>query len=174
MGGPVGVLALQGGVEPHRAVLGRIGVPSLEVRTAAQLQGLAGLVLPGGESTAMRTLLRRDGMLSALAAFGRSGRPVLATCAGLILAADPELGWLDVDVRRNAYGRQLASFVARSDQGDDLVFIRAPRIDRVGPGVHVLARCRGEPVLVQAGTVVGATFHPELSRSAALHAKLFA
>jgi 5'-phosphate synthase pdxT subunit len=122
----------------------------------------------------MLTLLRRRAMLPPLAAFGHSGRPVLATCAGLILAAHPELGWLDIGVRRNAYGSQLDSFVARSDDDvHELVFIRAPRIERVPEGVEVLARYRGEAVLVRQGTVVGATFHPELSPSTALHETLF-
>jgi 5'-phosphate synthase pdxT subunit len=175
MSAPVGVLALQGGFSAHRRALAVAGIDSVEVRDARGLVGLAGLVLPGGESTAMLTILRRRGMLEPLAAFGRGGVPVLATCAGLILAAHSALSWLDLDVQRNAYGSQLDSFEARSDDGAvALVFIRAPRIETVGPGVEVLARHRGDPVLVRQGAVVGATFHPELSGSADLHAEVFA
>ena len=171
---PVGVLALQGGFAAHVAALRRARIGAVEVRRANELEGLRGLVLPGGESTAMLSLLRRRGLLAAVSEFGRQGHPVLATCAGLILAASPELAWLDVTVRRNAYGSQRASFVAQSDDGvHDLVFIRAPRVDRVGSRVEVLARWHGEPVLVQQGNVVGATFHPELVSASQLHAKIF-
>lgn len=152
-----------------------MGLPSVEVRGAEQLEMLSGLVLPGGESTTMLKLLRRRGMLAALAAFAGRGRPVLATCAGLVIAAHPEVGWLDVDVRRNAYGPQLASFVDRSDDGvHELVFIRAPKIETVGAGVEVLARHHGDPVLVRQGKVVAATFHPELTPSTAIHETLVA
>ena len=175
MGAPVGVLALQGGVAPHRDALVRAGIASVEVRTATQLAGLRGLVLPGGESTAMLVLLRRSGLLDALDAFVRSGVPILATCAGLILAARPELRWIDADVRRNAYGSQRHSAVQRSDANDaSLVFIRAPLIERVGSQVQVLARHAGAPVLVRQAAVWGATFHPELSPDSSLHATVFA
>lgn len=172
---PIGVLAVQGGFAAHRSVLQRLGRTSLQIRRPEQLERLDGLVVPGGESTAMLTILRRRAMLEALAAVGHAGTPVLATCAGLILAAHPAFGWLDIGVRRNAYGTQRDSFVARSDDDvHELVFIRAPRIDRVGPAVEVLARYRGEPVLVRQGRVFGATFHPELTPSTVLHENLLA
>ncbi len=175
MSAPIGVLAVQGGFAPHAETLRRIGARPVEVRTAAQLEAVSALVMPGGESSAMLTLLGQRAMLRPLQSFARSGRPVLATCAGLILAAHPDVGWLDISVQRNAYGNQQQSFVARSDDGaHELVFIRAPQIRRVGPGVEVLARHRGHPVLVRQGTVVAATFHPELTPATALHETLLA
>ncbi len=178
----VGVLALQGGFAPHAEALVRAGCAAREVRSVGALEGLDGLVLPGGESSVMNLLLEAEGLGPAIVAFARSGQPVLATCAGLILIArevqqpaQPSLGLLDVVVARNAWGRQLASFEARDDSAErHLVFIRAPRIRAVGPGVEVLARLEGEPVLVRQGAVVGATFHPELDPSSTLHAALFA
>jgi 5'-phosphate synthase pdxT subunit len=158
-----GVLALQGGFALHG------GRP---IRSAADLVGCDRLVLPGGESTVMLRLLDRDPDLrAALETHARGGKPVLATCAGLILAAarveNPEqasLGWLDITVRRNAWGRQQDSFTAIADDGiTPLVFIRAPRIVRVGPRARVLLTYQGEPVMVQEGAIVGATFHPELA-----------
>ncbi len=175
----VGVLALQGGFGAHARALREIGLEAREVRSAPELDGLEGLVLPGGESTAQLRLIERHGLAEALAAFVGSGRPLLATCAGLILAArrvkpaQRSFGWLDVEVERNAYGRQLDSFEARADDGSPLVFIRAPRIGAVGPGVEVLARFRGEPVLVRAGAVMGAAFHPELTRDRRIHRLAF-
>jgi 5'-phosphate synthase pdxT subunit len=158
----VGVLALQGGFQAHLEALGGRGV---EVRLPKHLDGLDALVLPGGESTTQGMLIHRAGLRGALEDFVRSGKPVLATCAGLILCA--RYGWLDVDVQRNAYGRQLDSFEALSDDGaHHLVFIRAPRITRTGHKVEVLATLNGEPVLVRQGKLTGATFHPELVRSA--------
>lgn len=153
-----GVLALQGGFGAHLAALGAAGV---EVRTAAELGQVDALVLPGGESTVQARLIERGGLRQALEQFVRSGKPVLATCAGLILCA--RYGWLDVSVQRNAYGRQVDSFEAMDDSGTRrLVFIRAPRIERVGEGVEVLATLKGEPVLVRQRNVTGACFHPEL------------
>jgi 5'-phosphate synthase pdxT subunit len=167
----VGVLALQGGFAAHARALGDAGLEAREVRDARELRAVDGLVLPGGESTAQLRLIERHGLGGELETFVASGRPVLATCAGLILAArrvrpvQRSFGWLDVEVDRNAYGRQLDSFEDVAD-GEELplVFIRAPRIAAVGGGVEVLARWRGEPVLVRAGAVTGATFHPELTR----------
>ena len=161
----VGVLALQGGFEAHAAALWHLGHLALEVRSPADLDAgnnLGGLVLPGGESTAQAKLIESAGLAAPLDRFARSGRPVLATCAGLILAA--RFGWLDVDVDRNAWGRQVDSFEAVDDSGRlPLVFIRAPRIRSAGPGVEVLATYRGEPVLVRQGPLTAATFHPELT-----------
>jgi pyridoxal 5'-phosphate synthase pdxT subunit len=170
----IGVLALQGAFAAHRAVLRALGHDVVLVRWPGDLVGLDGLVLPGGESTVQLELLSRLELDEPLCRFLRSGAPVLATCAGLILAARPYgFGVLDVDVERNAWGTQVDSFEAISDDGLPLVFIRAPRIRRVGSGVETRARFRGEPVLVRQGNVVGATFHPELTSDLRLHEALF-
>jgi pyridoxal 5'-phosphate synthase pdxT subunit len=165
----IGVLALQGGFDAHARALASAGFAPRLVRSAGELAGLGGLVLPGGESTAQLRLLARHGLEAPLRAFVASGAPVLATCAGLILAAatvegpaQPSYGFLDVAVARNAWGRQLDSFEALADDGAPLTFIRAPRILRVGAGVRVLLTFEGEPVMVRQGNVTGATFHPEL------------
>lgn len=153
-----GVLALQGGFQAH---LRRLGPQAIEVRTPADLARVSSLVLPGGESTTQAKLIELGGLRAPLEEFVHSGMPVFATCAGLILAA--RWGWLDVTVKRNAYGRQVDSFEALDDSGTRrLIFIRAPRIERVGAGVEVLATLKGEPVLVQQRNVTGACFHPEL------------
>jgi len=171
----VGVLALQGDFAAHRRALARLGAASVAVRKPADLAGLDALVLPGGESTAMLRGMDRDRLEAPLADFIRSGRPVLGTCAGAILLARRVLnppqrsfGALDIDVQRNGYGTQLDSFSAPFEAEGPLtgllgVFIRAPRIRRVGPDVTVLARERGEPVLVRHGPIWAATFHPELT-----------
>ena len=181
---PVGVLALQGDFERHRAALSRHGLRSSEVRRPEELSGLGGLVLPGGESTTMLKFFQSEPWGASLAAFAASGRPILATCAGAILIArgvenpvQPGLGLIDIDVVRNAYGRQLDSFVGRARRPDgsemEAVFIRAPKISRVGPLVEVLAASGGDPVLVRQGSIVAATFHPELSEPPALHGEVF-
>ena len=183
-GAPVGVLALQGDFERHRAALARAGRESREIRRPGELEGLSGLVLPGGESTTMLKLIEAEPWEDALGAFSRSGRPILATCAGAILlargVANPEqrsLGLIDIDVVRNAYGRQVDSFIGRARLAGggeiEAVFIRAPRIRRVGPGVEVLATAGGEPVLVRQGSIVAATFHPELAAAPTLHGEIF-
>jgi 5'-phosphate synthase pdxT subunit len=177
----VGVLALQGGFAAHAAALADLGDEPILVNDAAALDGLEGLVLPGGESTVMLALVARFGLRPALDDFFASGRPVLATCAGLILAArrvhGPEQGsfaWLDVAVARNAWGRQRDSFQAVADDGcTPLVFIRAPRIVEVGPAARVVATLAGEPVLVRQGRITGATFHPELTPDRGLHRAAF-
>jgi 5'-phosphate synthase pdxT subunit len=175
----IGVLALQGGFDAHVRALAGAGLASRLVRTARDLEGLDGLVLPGGESTAQLRLFGRGQLEGPLRSFAASGKPILATCAGLILAAravrpaQPSFGWLDVTVDRNAYGRQLESFESEDDSGTRrLVFIRAPRIAAVGAGVEVLARLGGEPVLVKEGRTFGAAYHPELD-GPALHAQIF-
>jgi len=175
----IGVLALQGGFDAHLRALAAIGHEAMAVRRASELSCVEGLVLPGGESTTILQQIERDGLREALEGFRE--RPVLATCAGLILVAravtqpaQPSLGWLDVDVCRNAYGRQIDSFEARSDEaGDPLVFIRAPKITRVGEGVEVLRRHAGEPVMVRQGGLIAATFHPELTADRSVHALAF-
>lgn len=164
----IGVLALQGDFAAHARALERAGHRAALLRSRADFAAhkLAGLVLPGGESSAMLRLLDRLQLWEPLRAL--RGVPVLATCAGLILLArqvvpqQPSLGWLDVAVERNGYGRQLQSFEAEV-QGRSLVFIRAPRITRAGDDVEVLLRCRGDAVLVRQGPILAATFHPELS-----------
>jgi 5'-phosphate synthase pdxT subunit len=184
----IGVLALQGGYPPHLSVLRRLGHDPIEVRSKTELQGVEGLILPGGESTSQLRLIHRQNLSEALNDFVRSGRPVLATCAGLILAArrvarpeQPSMGWLDVGVERNAWGRQLDSFEAVSDpprfpvlgSSLPLVFIRAPRIQEVGPAAQVLLTYRDEPILVRQGNIWGATFHPELTEDSSLHQVIF-
>lgn len=177
----VAVLALQGDFAAHAAALAGCGLAAMEVRSAALLRDdpPAALVLPGGESTTMLRLMEGSRLAEAIVALIRTGVPVLATCAGVILLAravrnpaQPSLGLLDVTVERNGYGRQLASVVVpvRAVPGHGLeadcleaVFIRAPRIVEVGAGVEVLARRDGDPVLVRQGNILAATFHPELS-----------
>jgi 5'-phosphate synthase pdxT subunit len=178
--GRVGILALQGGFALLRAASVRIGLDAIEVRAAEQLRGLSGLILPGGESSVQLRLLESSGLWPEIVRFVESGRPILATCAGLILAAravvgpaQRSFGFLDIEVKRNGWGRQVDSFEAESDEGVRLVFIRAPRIIGTGRAVEVLARYAGEPVLVRQGRVFGASFHPELVGDG-LHRKVFA
>ena len=177
----VGVLAVQGDFSAHRRALARIGVATIAVKKPDDLTASDALVLPGGESTAMLHGLARDGLEAPLREFLRSGRPVLGTCAGAILLAHavtnpPQRSFdvLDIDVERNAYGTQIDSFAAALDAVEPLhglrgVFIRAPRIRRVGEHVEVLARYDGEAVLVRRGTMWAATFHPELGDDDRVH-----
>jgi pyridoxal 5'-phosphate synthase pdxT subunit len=178
----VGVLALQGDYAAHGAALGLAGAEAFEVRTLAEIEAADSLIIPGGESTVMGSLLLRFGLLEALTARIRAGMPVLGTCAGLILLAkriegseQPGIRLLDATVRRNAYGRQIDSFRARvatripGAESVEAVFIRAPRIIEVGPGVELLSERSGDPILVRQGNIVGATFHPELVPGAAIH-----
>jgi 5'-phosphate synthase pdxT subunit len=178
----IGVLALQGDFARHAAALGRLGVEAPEVRTPAELADLDGLVVPGGESTTLLKLMG-DTFPAALRAFHASGRPIYGTCAGLILLArevvhpaQASLGLIDVTAERNAYGRQRESCEIQGEArlGDGpvplhMVFIRAPRIVRAGPGVSVLARWRDEPVLAREGSVLVGSFHPELTEDLAVH-----
>lgn len=177
-----GVLALQGDFAAHAATLARLGVAVREVRRAGELVGLAGLVIPGGESTTLLNLMGDEPWFEALRDFHGAGGAILGTCAGLILLArevrpsQPSLGLLGVAVERNAYGRQLDSFETRLEvAGVGALagcFIRAPRILARGPEVEVLARHAGDPVVVRQGQVIGATFHPELVGATGLHALL--
>ena len=167
----IGVLAVQGDFREHAAVLRRLGAAVVEVRTPEQLDGLDGLVVPGGESTAIMRLARLYGLDEALREFDR---PVFGTCAGMILVDRDHLGLADILVDRNAYGRQVASFEAELDvEGEDEpvrgVFIRAPRVREVGPDVEVLAKLDGEPVLLRDGNVLVAAFHPELTDDTRVH-----
>jgi 5'-phosphate synthase pdxT subunit len=178
----IGVLALQGDFAAHARALHAGGFDVRAVRAPEDMADLAGLVLPGGESTTQWRLLNRHGLAEPLRAFVATGKPVLATCAGLILVAvevsrpaQPSFAFLDVTVARNAWGRQLDSFEAwADDRTTPLIFIRAPRIQRVGPEVQVLATLAGEPILVQQRNVTGATFHPELTTTPAIHLRVFA
>lgn len=179
----VGILALQGAFREHRRAFERLGLEVREVRLPAHLEGLGALVVPGGESTTMAKLMVAYGLDRAIRAFHDDGGAVWGTCAGAILVArdivgrpeQPRLGLLPIEVARNAYGRQIASFEADLDvEGLDrpfrAVFIRAPRIAGVDESVEVLARHAGDPVAVAHGRVMATVFHPELSRDDRLHA----
>jgi len=179
----IGVLAVQGAFIEHARTLRAIGVEPVEVRLPADLAGLAGLILPGGESTAMRRLIDRWGLRGPILDLARGGAPILGTCAGMILLAagiedgdPPVLGLLDVTVRRNAFGRQLDSFeadIAVPILGDTPIhgiFIRAPIVERVGPGVDVLARLQdGRVVAVRERNILATAFHPELAGETRFH-----
>jgi pyridoxal 5'-phosphate synthase pdxT subunit len=167
-----GVLALQGGFEAHAKTLRRLEVEVREVRTPEDLEGLDALVIPGGESTTIGLGVEREGLAQPLVDFARSGRPVLGTCAGMIMLDRDHLGVLDIGVRRNAFGRQLASFEAELDfDGEPLhaIFIRAPWVEQTGEGVEVLAEVDGHPVAVREGNVLAVAFHPELTNETRLH-----
>ena len=171
----VGVLALQGGFEAHQKVLTRLGVASRQVRVPADLDGIDGLVLPGGESTTMTLGVEREGLGEPLRAFAASGKPVFGTCAGMIMLDRAHLGVLDGLCERNAFGRQLHSFEAEFEvNGVDCgpvhaVFIRAPWLAEYGPDVQVLAEVDSHPVAVRQGNVLAISFHPELSGEDRLH-----
>ncbi len=179
----IGVLALQGDFALHRAALDRVGVPSVEIRMPGQLDQVAGLIMPGGESTTLLKLLDLWDFVPALEKFHAAGKPIFGTCAGLILLAreveNPtqfSLGFIDAAVERNAYGRQKESFEVAgiTDLGDGtvplkMVFIRAPRIRRLGPAVMPLARHRDECVMARQGSVLVAAFHPELTDQPTVH-----
>jgi 5'-phosphate synthase pdxT subunit len=177
----VGVLALQGAFAAHSDCLTAIGVQSIEVRNPEQLSSVDALLMPGGESSTMSQLLESSGLFDPIATRIADGMPVFGTCAGMILLASEILDGrsdqrsfsaIDISVRRNAFGRQVDSFEAtiNSSVGDfHGVFIRAPRIERVGDQVEVLGSINDEPVLVRQGNVLAASFHPELSNDARLH-----
>ena len=179
----IGVLALQGDFDLHAKALARCGVQAIEVRKPEQLADVDGLIIPGGESTTLLKLMDAWGFVPALEKFHTEGRPIFGTCAGLILLArDVEnpsqfsLGLIDVGVERNAYGRQRESFEAHGTATIDgratpveMVFIRAPRIRRVGPAVDTLATWKDEPVMAREGSVLVATFHPELTDDPTVH-----
>jgi 5'-phosphate synthase pdxT subunit len=171
----VGVLALQGGFAAHARILGDLGAEVREVRTPEDLEGLDGLVLPGGESTTMELGVEREGLAEPLKEFAASGRPVLGTCAGLIMLDRDHLGVLDVRCERNAFGRQIRSFETDLDVDGERVhalFIRAPWVAEAGPGVEVLAEVDGHPIAVRQDNVVAVAFHPELAGETSLHRAL--
>lgn len=178
MGPKIGVLALQGDFGAHRKAIERAGGQAAEVRTAADLEGLDGLIIPGGESTTMLKLLHEEKLFEPLGKFG-AHKSIFGTCAGAILLAkevvnpkQESLGLLDATVERNGYGRQIDSRIANIDldgQPAEAVFIRAPIIRQVGPAARVLATYLNEPVLVEQGRHLAATFHPELSPDDRIH-----
>jgi 5'-phosphate synthase pdxT subunit len=174
----IGVLALQGDFEAHSAVLRRLGAIAREVRTPADLDGIDGLIIPGGESTVMTLGIEREGLADPLRELIGSGTPTLGTCAGMIMLDRMHLGLLDVDVERNAFGRQLASFETDleipefGDQPVRAVFIRAPWLREAADGVEVLAEVDGHPVVVRQGHILAVAFHPELTDDARVHAWL--
>ncbi len=175
----VGILALQGDYEAHAQALTRLGATPALVKHARQLDEIDGLVIPGGESTTFLKFLERDGFSAAITRAVQSGLPVLGTCAGAILLAkrvenpaQASLGLLDATVRRNAYGRQVDSFIDTGDfQGQpmEMVFIRAPQFGSLGDGVEVLGTCRERPVFVRQKNVMAGAFHPELGRDGRVH-----
>jgi pyridoxal 5'-phosphate synthase pdxT subunit len=178
----IGVLAVQGDFEAHGAMLRALGVDSCQVRTAADLEALDGIILPGGESTTQLKFLEEEGLSGSLRRFAADGGAMFGTCAGAILLArevrnpsQPSLALMDISILRNAYGRQLQSEVrfghcALKPAPLEMVFIRAPIIDRIGPGVEVLAEDAGTPVLVRQERLLAATFHPELTDDPTVHA----
>ncbi len=176
-----GVLALQGDFREHAAVLAALGATPIEVRTPEELARVDCLVIPGGESTTISKLARSAGLVDPIRERAAAGMPMLGTCAGMIVMAkrviglEPLLDLVDITVRRNAYGRQVDSFEADiAVEGVDhpvrAVFIRAPIVEEVGPGVRVLAEHEGHPVVVEQGNLVVASFHPELVGETRLHA----
>ncbi|MCW3032830.1 MAG: glutamine amidotransferase [Solirubrobacterales bacterium] len=178
-GGPlIGVLALQGGFDAHERMLAGLGAQTREVRVPADLEGLDGLVIPGGESTTMTLGVEREGLAEPLREFVASGRPVLGSCAGLIMLDRSHLGLMDVEARRNAFGRQIASFEADLDvagmPGGPMraIFIRAPWIAEHGPEVEILASVDGHPVAARQGHLIGVAFHAELGSDDRLHEML--
>jgi len=165
----IGVLAVQGNFREHAAVLRRLGAEPVEVRLPEQLAGLDGLVIPGGESTAIGRLMRLYGLDEAVREFEA---PIFGTCAGMIVLDRDHLGLGDFRTRRNAFGRQAKSFEADLDVGDErihAVFIRAPWMEEPGPDVEVLAEVDGHPVLAREGRLLVAAFHPELTDDTRIH-----
>jgi pyridoxal 5'-phosphate synthase pdxT subunit len=168
----VGVLALQGDFEAHARLLRACGAEPREVRVPAELDGLDGLVIPGGESTVMTLGIEREGLAEPLRDLHAAGTPILGTCAGLIIADRDHLGLMDIRARRNAFGRQIRSFEADVEVAGEpmrAVFIRAPWIEDVGDGVEVLAEVDGHPVVARQDNVLVAAFHPELADDPRLH-----
>jgi len=184
----VGILAIQGDVEAHARALARLGAEAVPVLREADLEGLAAVILPGGESTTISRGIERQKLWEPLRAFAASGRPVFGTCAGAILLAKqverspvPTLGLLDAVAVRNAYGTQVDSFATEVDAGATpgldgfrCVFIRAPQLRPTSDAVEVLARVDGRPVLVREGNLFAATFHPELTDDPRVHALVLA
>lgn len=177
----IGILAVQGDFAAHAAMLRELGAETVEVRTVEDLEGCDGLVLPGGESTTQLQFLQEEGLYHAIREFSNEGGAIFGTCAGTILLANqvknPEqesLKLMDMTVLRNGYGRQVASDVffggsTLKKEPLEMVFIRGPIIEKVGPGIKVLAQHEGKPVLVERGRILAATFHPELTSDTTIH-----
>jgi len=177
----IGVLAIQGDFAAHVRVLRRIGANAVEIRRAADLGAADALIIPGGESTTMLKFVEEESLAASIIDFARLGKPIFGTCAGAILLArevynpaQASLGLVDISIERNGYGRQVDSFIAEVEtpiEGGPLeaVFIRAPKIKRVGPKVEVLASLNGEPVVVRERNILAATFHPELTEDRRVH-----
>jgi pyridoxal 5'-phosphate synthase pdxT subunit len=176
----IGVLAIQGGFEAHVRMLRGLGADAVEIRGASELETLDGLVIPGGESTTIAKGIEAEGLEEPIRAHHDAGRAVFGTCAGMIVCDDSHLDLIDATARRNAFGRQLQSFeadLAIEGIGDDplrAIFIRAPWVERVGPGVDVLAEYDGHPVAIREGAVIATAFHPELTDDSRLHALFMA
>jgi 5'-phosphate synthase pdxT subunit len=179
--GKIGVLAIQGDYEAHGKMLERLGVHPVYVRSASDLEGLRGLILPGGESTTHLKVAREEGLLPGIKKLAKNGGALFGTCAGAIMMArevhgptQESLGLMDISVLRNGYGRQLASDVefaptALRDEPVEMVFIRAPVIESTGKNVKVLAEFEGHPVMVEQGNLMATTFHPELTDDTTIH-----
>ncbi len=171
----IGVLALQGDFEAHRRVLERLGARVREVRTVADLKGIAGLVIPGGESTTMTLGIEREGLAGPIRALAQAGTPVLGSCAGLIMLDREHLGLMDMRAERNAFGRQIRSFEADVElaglEGGPLhgVFIRAPWIAEYGSGIEILGEVDGHPIAAREGDLLAVAFHSELGEDDRLH-----
>jgi 5'-phosphate synthase pdxT subunit len=177
----IGILAVQGDFAAHAQMLGELGAETVEVRTPVDLKGCDGLILPGGESTTQLQFLQEEGLDEAIRKFASDQRPIFGTCAGAILLASDvrnpkqdSLGLLDMTVLRNGYGRQVHSDVVTGkttlhDEPLEMVFIRAPVIERIGKGVEVLAEFADKPTLVQKGNLMAAAFHPELTADPTVH-----
>jgi 5'-phosphate synthase pdxT subunit len=176
----VGALAIQGDFEAHRRMLASLGAEASEVRTPSELEGLDGLVIPGGESTTISMGMERERLDGAIRSHHADGLPILGSCAGMIVADRDHLGLADYVCRRNAFGRQLQSFeedLVIEGLGEEplrAVFIRAPWVEEAGPEVEVLAEVRGHPVAVRDGSVLAVAFHAELTDDSRLHAAFMA
>ena len=177
----IGVLAIQGDFDAHSRALRRAGAKPIEIRRVDDLSSVDGLILPGGESTTMLKFIEDEGFTGPITNFAHEGKPIFGTCAGTILLArdvynptQASLGLIDIAVERNAYGRQVDSFITAVEESFDggtleAVFIRAPKIKEAGRNVEVLARLNGEPVLVRERRVLCSTFHPELTADDRVH-----
>jgi 5'-phosphate synthase pdxT subunit len=176
----IGVLAIQGDFEAHRRMLHSLGAEASEVRSPAQLAGVDGLVIPGGESTTISMGMERDGLDAAVRDYHEAGAPIFGSCAGMIVCDAEHLGLADYTCRRNAFGRQLQSFeedLRIEGLGEEplrAVFIRAPWVERHGTEVEVLAEARGHPVAVRQGNLLAVAFHAELTDDSRLHAAFMA
>ncbi len=171
----IGILAIQGDFEAHARLLRALGAEAVEVRGSAELEGVDGLIIPGGESTVMTLGIEREGLVEPIRALAGAGTPILGTCAGMIMLDREHLAVMDVLAQRNAFGRQVRSFETDLEveglEGEPLraVFIRAPWVQEHGAGVEVLARVDGHPVAVRQGSLLAVAFHPELAGDGRLH-----